>query len=41
MQYYKLTNGTSWKKCSDKFKDDYKHINLYDNNLNFIGIGLY
>ena len=44
MKYYKLNcYGTKWG-CIDINKvdvNDYKQINLYDDNLEFIGIGLY
>ena len=40
MIYYKLNNnGTNWIKT--KYKKGLRQIKLYDDNLNFKGIGLY
>lgn len=43
-KYYKLNySGTTWGliDISKIDKSSYKQIKLYDNNLKFIGIGLY
>ena len=40
MKYYKLNSqGTKWIETN--YKEGLKQINLYDDNLNFKGIGLY
>lgn len=44
MKYYKLNyTGTKWGLIDINKIDinDYKKIDLFDNDLNFIGIGLY
>lgn len=43
MKYYRLNyNGTKWELLGKHYaKRDYKQIKLYDDNLQFIGIGLY
>ena len=43
MIYYRLTNGTSWNlvDTNNVNIDDYKQIKLYDDNLEFYGMGLY
>mgnify|MGYP001589814933 CR=1 FL=1 len=38
MKYYKIENN-EWILC--EFSADKKQINLYDDNLKFIGIGLF
>ena len=40
MNYYKLNVfGTLWIKCV--LNESKRQINLYDDNLNFKGVGLY
>ena len=40
MQYYKLNNnGTKWIKTT--YKEGFRTIKLYDDNLKFKGLGLY
>ncbi|MDQ1341323.1 MAG: hypothetical protein QG567_2481 [Campylobacterota bacterium] len=44
MRYYKLNrNGTNWDEINilEINIDDYKQIDLYDDDLKFKGIGLY
>ena len=41
MNYYKLTNGIKWVLATNININDYKQIKLYDDNLEFYGMGLY
>lgn len=44
MKYYKLNyNGTAWGLIDIKLVNisDYKQVKLYDDSLNFVGMGLY
>ena len=43
MKYLKLnSSGTKWINiCNNINISDYNQVKLYDDNLNFVGIGLY
>ena len=43
MKYLKLnSSGTKWININyDINISDYKQVKIYDDNLNFVGIGLY